>query len=356
MNTYLAKLNTYLTALAIVMALATGASAQQPQNAPAGEEILATSTTNKLTISGGPGWCIPPKPAQMTMTVGAGSPLSSTAQIIEYAGRLRLSVLAAQCPSAQAAILTVKPSGRPDFVLAARAPNYEFRQVESAVDAATRLERPAPAGVDLDDGSLVGGVTISLAKIVGPATVPIGEYQILDNAPIAINMRKTVDKLLPGASFAKTSRYAVKLSGKLVVTTPTPTAALLSFDLTAAVPSSENSEFSCAAQTVLDGKPISEISISYQGTQLGDAAPVLAPGIHDFAITVTCSPKSDIVAADRAKPRGFLDATLTAQGKLPSERNQRPLRYNDLMTTPPAESTTSAEPSTAPAAPNIAAR
>jgi hypothetical protein len=351
MNTYLSKANTYLTALAIVAAIATGASAQQPQNAPAGEEILATSTTNKLTIAGGPGWCSPDKPAQMTMTVGAGSPLSSTAQIIEYAGRLRLSVLAAQCPSAQAAIVTVKPASRPDFVLAARAPNYEFRQVESAVDAATRLERPAPAGVDLDDGSLVNGVTISLIKHVGSTTVEIGDYKILDAAPVALTLRKTLEKLLPTAAFPRDSRFSVRLSGKLVVTSPTPTPALLSLDLTS--PSQGSPDFVCSSGATMDGKPIVDLSLSNKGTKLADVAPVLAAGIHDFVLAITCVTKDDVVVADRAKTQGFMDAVVTVQGKLPGERNQRPLKYNDLMTTPPAETTTSTEPAptTAPTAP-----
>lgn len=351
MNTYLSKANTYLTALAIVMALATGASAQQPQNATAGEEILATSNANKITISGGPGWCSPDKPAQMVMTVGAGSPLSSMAQIIEYAGRLRLSVLAAQCPSAQSAIVTVKPAGRLEFVLAARAPAYEFRQVESAVDAATRLERPAPAGVDLDDGSLVNGVTVTLIKHLGSTQIEIGEYKLLDAAPVALTLRKTIDKLLPTAAFPKDSKFSVRMSGKLVITSPTPTPALLSLDLTS--PERGSPDFVCSAGMSMDGKPIADLSLSNRGTKLADVAPVLAAGIHDFVVAITCETKSDVVIADRAKTQGFMDAVVTVQGKLPGERNQRPLKYNDLMTTPPAESTTSKEPatSTAPAAP-----
>jgi hypothetical protein len=350
-NTYLAEMNTYLIALAIVAALATGASAQQQGSAKAGEEILASSSANKVTISGGPGWCSPDKPAQMVMEIGAGSPLSSTAAIIEYAGRLRLSVLAAQCPSAQAAIVTVKPAGRPDFVLAARAPNYEFRQVESAVDAATRLERPAPAGVDLDDGSLVNGVTITLIKHVGSTQIEIGDYKILDAAPAALTLRKTLDKLLPTAAFPKDSKFAVRMSGKLVITSPTPTPALLSLDLTS--PSQGSPDFVCSAGMSMDGKPIADLSLSNKGTKLADVAPVLAAGIHDFVLAITCATKDDVVVADRAKTQGFMDAVVTVQGKLPGERNQRPLKYNDLMTTPPAETTTSTEPApaTAPTAP-----
>lgn len=343
MNTYLAKLNTYLTALAIVAAIATGASAQQ--STKAGEEILATSNANKLTISGGPGWCSPDKPAQMVMAIGAGSPLSSTTAIIEYAGRLRLSVLAAQCPSAQAAIVTVRPAGRSEFVLAGRAPAYEFRQVESAVDAQTRLERPAPAGVDLDDGSLVNGVSVTLIKHVGSTTIEIGEYKLLDAAPVALTLRKTLEKLLPTAAFPKDSRFSVKMSGKLVITSPTPTPALLSLDLTS--PSQGSPDFVCGTNATMDGKPIAELSLSNKGTKLADVAPVLAAGIHDFVLAITCVTKDDVVVGDRAKTQGFMDAIVTLQAKLPGERNQRPLKYNDLMTTPPAESTTSAEPAPA---------